>query len=55
MVENLKIGCTVSKDQLSRAPIEGLELKTWEELDVMKGLLGSIGDFATWRGAIENG
>ena len=24
MIENLKIGCTVSKDQLSRIPIEGI-------------------------------
>ena len=51
MVENLKIGCTVSKDQLSRIPIEGITA----EFDVMKGLLGSIGDYATWRGVIGNG
>ena len=95
MIENLKIGCTVSKDQLNRTHIEGLtadnvldeldfdcwfveydqggqpmrevfedeadavarynELKTWVEFDVMKGLLGSISDWATWRGAVENG
>lgn len=95
MIGNLKIGCTVSKNQLSRIPIEGLtaddildeldfdcwfveydqggqlmrevfedsaaatsrynELKTWEEFDVMKGFLGSISDYATWRGVTENG
>ena len=95
MIENLKIGCTISKDQLSRIPIEGLteadvldvldfdcwfveydqggqpmreafedeavatsrynELKTWQEYDVMKGLLGSISDWATWREVIKNG
>lgn len=95
MIENLKIGCTVSKDQLSRVPNGELtadnvldvldpdcwfveydqddqpmreafedeadavgrynELRTWQEYDVMKGLLGSIGDCAAERGAIENG
>ena len=95
MIENHKIGCAVSKDQLSRIPNEGLtadnvldvldfdcwyvehdqdgqptrevfedkadaisrcnELKASEEFDVMKGLLGSISDWATWRGAVENG
>ena len=34
MIENLKIGCTVSKDQLSRIPIEGLTAdNVLDELD----------------------
>lgn len=31
------------------------ELKTVEEFDFMKDLLGSISNYATWRGVIENG
>lgn len=30
------------------------ELKTWDEFDVMRDLLGSIRDYATWREAIKN-
>lgn len=31
------------------------ELKTLEEYDAMKGLLGNIGDCAKWWGVVENG
>ena len=94
-IENLKIGCTVSKDQVIRFFTEDIdaddileaidfdawfveyiqdgqlmheefeceraatdrynELKTLVEYDAMKGLLGNIGDWAKWRGVIENG
>lgn len=95
MVENLKIGCIVSKDQAMRILTESIdadnvldeiefekwivehtqdgetvreefdsenaalarynELKTWNEPDVTKNLIGSICDWAIWRGAGENG
>lgn len=95
MIENLKIGCAVRKDQVMRILTEDIdadnvldaidfdvwfvehvrdgapmreafegkntalarcdELKTWEEFDVMKGFLSSIGDWAKWRGVVENG
>lgn len=89
MIENIKIGCTISKDQIMLARTEDIdaasvldainfdawfveytndehptreefddyraaldrydELKTWDEFDVMSGLIGSIRDYATWR------
>ena len=95
MIENLKIGCVVSKDQLSRILNEDIdadnvldvlifekwivefaqdgktvreefddknsalqrynELKAWNEFNVMKSSLGSIGDWTMWRGVVENG
>ena len=95
MVENLKIGCVVSKDQAMRILTESItednvldelvfekwiveyaqdgetlreefddeytaldrynELTTWEEPDVIKGLLGSICDWGTLRRVVENG
>lgn len=94
MIENIKIGCTVSKDQImlaltddidaanvldaidfdawfveytkdgqpTREEFEGYraaldrydELKTWNEFDVMRDLLGSIRDYATWHEGIKN-
>lgn len=95
MIENLKLGCSLSKDQIMRIINEDInadnvldvieydvwfveytkdgqqtreefescralldrydELKTVEEFDAMKDLLGSISNYATWRGVIENG
>lgn len=95
MIENLKLGCAFSKDQIMRIINEDInadnvldtidyevwfveytedgqqtreefgsyramldrydELKTVEEFDVMKDLFGSISNYATWRGVIENG
>lgn len=76
MIENLKIGCTVSKDQLNRIfnesltednVLDALVFEKWiveyaqdgetvrEELDVMKSLIGSVHDCATWRGVVWNG
>ena len=94
-IENLKIGCAVSKDQVIRFFTEDIDaddildvidfdkwfveyiqdgqllreefeceraataryndLKTVEEFDAMKCLLGNIGDCTKWRGAVENG
>lgn len=95
MIENLKLGCALSKDQIMRIVNEDInadnvldaidydvwfveytkdgqqmreefesyramldrydELKTVEEFDFMKYLFGSISNYATWRGMIENG
>lgn len=95
MIENLKTGCSVSKDQVMRIVTENItadnvldeiafdkwfveyeldgqkkreefedqsaaltrynELKTFEEFDVMKSLIGSISDCAARQRVIENG
>lgn len=57
MIENLKIGRAVSKNQLSRILNEGLATdNVLDEPDVMKGLACSIGDWdSVTGGASENG